>query len=207
MLFPSQVCIVLFLLTLTNCLPNSIAVRNEPTNPPNDTLQDPSTFRLILAAAVRRVRRDYPIARLHRIECTSPRGPIRDPRRMTDIRLFFALPGSAHFPALMLPSKPRASAWGQWAPIEFLLDARPPSELGLGDILTSDILPVVATMRQAGQYALFESIDIVKEVGMTEVWWQFQMRGQGADWVWVGDESGTVEVEEGKEDRPGVAAE
>ena len=50
-------------------------------------------------------------------------------------------------------------------------------------------------MRQAGQDGSFRAVDVVKEDGMTEAWWQFQMSTRGQGWVLVGDESGRVEVE------------
>lgn len=43
-------------------------------------------------------------------------------------------------------------------------------------------------------------MDVVREEGMTEVWWVFQMSAHDEGWVWVGDESGQVVVE-GNEDR------
>lgn len=51
-------------------------------------------------------------------------------------------------------------------------------------------------MRAAGQTSKFYAVDVLREEGMTEAWWSFQMSGRGSGWVWVGDESGRVEVEE-----------
>ena len=69
--------------------------------------------------------------------------------------------------------------------------------MGLGDVLTSDILQVVAAIRNAGYMEKFKAVDIVRDVGMTEVWWMFQMSGNaGPGWVWVGDVSGRIEAEE-----------
>ena len=68
--------------------------------------------------------------------------------------------------------------------------------MGLGDVLTSDILQVVEDMRRAGLDGTFRACDVVREEGMTEVRWQFQMSGMGnIGWIIVGDESGTVEIE------------
>ncbi|KAL8777053.1 MAG: hypothetical protein Q9213_008025 [Squamulea squamosa] len=155
----------------------------------------PENFRLTIAAAVRSVQVQYPHAQLNRIEATSISGPLHNPRGLTDLRLFFADPSSLFSPAILLKSKPHATAWGQWDAPQVLREYRPRKELELGDILTSDIVEVVVTMVRAGQLAPFVAVDVVKEQGMTEAWWQFQMSGRGQGWVWVGDESGRVEVE------------
>ncbi|KAL8773765.1 MAG: hypothetical protein Q9209_001533 [Squamulea sp. 1 TL-2023] len=87
------------------------------------------------------------------------------------------------------------STASKWEAPQVLHQRRPLKELELGDILSSDIVQVVGTMRRAGQLAPFDAVDVVREQGMTEVWWQFQMCGRGQGWVWIGDESGRVEVE------------
>ncbi|KAL8675851.1 MAG: hypothetical protein Q9224_007370, partial [Gallowayella concinna] len=152
-------------------------------------------FRLTVAAAVRSIHEQFPHAQLHRIEGTSTCGPVRDPRGLTDLRLIFADPSALFNPAILLASRPHATAWGQWSPPQVLHDHRPREELQLGDVLTSDIAQVVDTMRRAGYSAPFDAVDVVKELEMTEVWWMFQMQGRGQGWIWVGDESGRVEVE------------
>lgn len=45
----------------------------------------------------------------------------------------------------------------------------------------------------------FDGVDLIREEGMTEVWWNWQMSGRGTGWVWVGDESGEVVIEEERE--------
>lgn len=52
-------------------------------------------------------------------------------------------------------------------------------------------------MREAGQERRFRAVDVVREVGMQEVMWNWQMSGSGSKWVWVGDESLMVEPEDG----------
>ncbi|KAL8690683.1 MAG: hypothetical protein Q9218_003928 [Villophora microphyllina] len=182
---------VALLLTIPLLLANGFTI---PINITSYT-SNPLTFRLTLAAAVRMVHQQVPAAQLNRIECTSRNGPLLDPKGLTDVRLFFTNP-SPVYPSLLLHSHPATTTWGQWAPLQYLHGRRPNTELALGDILTSDIQQVVATMSIAGQGGRFDAVDIVREEGMTEVWWQFQMSGRGTGWVWVGDESGRVIVED-----------
>ncbi|KAI4281379.1 MAG: hypothetical protein L6R38_003740 [Xanthoria sp. 2 TBL-2021] len=176
----------------------SISVSSPATLPINaaDPIANAITFRLLIARAVGGIQAAYPGAQLNRIECTSTRGPLRTPPGLVDVRLFFAnpspVPGRR---AILLSSRPRALEWGQWARPYYLPDPRPATELGLGDILTSDIMQVFQRMRQAGQDGPFRAVDVIKEEGMNEVWWQFQMSTRGQGWVWVGDESGRVEVD------------
>ena len=54
-------------------------------------------------------------------------------------------------------------------------------------------------MREAGQRGPFEAVDVIREEGMNEAWWNWQMSGRRTGWVWVGDESGMVEPEEEEE--------
>lgn len=44
---------------------------------------------------------------------------------------------------------------------------RPNTELALRDIFTK----VVTEVGRAGQYGNFDAVDLVREEGMTEVWW------------------------------------
>lgn len=158
------------------------------------------SFRRTMAAAVLFIHETNPHAQLNRIEATSPRGPTLNSESLTDISLYFALPSPPspfHIPpsTIRLASRPDATVWGEWQPLQYLPDQRPPSEQGLGDILTSDIEQVLMAMRNAGERGSFEALDIVREEGMTEVWWQWQMSSSRKGWVWVGDESGNVEEE------------
>ncbi|KAL8896770.1 MAG: hypothetical protein Q9207_007547, partial [Kuettlingeria erythrocarpa] len=74
------------------------------------------TFRLIIANAVRDIQAVNPGAQLNRIECTSIRGPLRTPIGLVDVRLYFANPSSVPGEqAILLESRRRALAWGQWA--------------------------------------------------------------------------------------------
>lgn len=112
---------------------------------------------------------------------------------MTDISLFFSV---APHVSIRVLSRSHATRWCQWARPEVVPEERPESELGLGDVLTSDILQVVGLMEDAGYGAGFDALDVVREEGMTEVRWMFQMEGLEGS-VWVGDESGEVDGEEG----------
>ncbi|KAL8893998.1 MAG: hypothetical protein Q9192_004720 [Flavoplaca navasiana] len=178
---------------------SAILALSKPVSPPSKTsyptLND-LTFRQQVARAVGSIQAAYPGAQLHRIECTSTRGPLRTPLGLVDVRLFFANPSRRPGrQAILLSSRSGALAWGQWGRPQYLPDPRPDSEKPLGDVLTSDIVQVVQRMRQAGQQGAFRAVDVVKEEGMTEVWWQFQMSSRNEGWVWVGDESGRVMVE------------
>ena len=157
------------------------------------------TFRQQVARALGSIQAAYPGAELHRIECTSTRGPLRTPLGLVDVRLFFANPSRRpDRRAILLSSQSGALAWGQWDRPQYLPDPRPGAERPLGDVLTSDIVQVVQRTRQAGQQGSFRAVDVVKEEGMTEVWWQFQMSSRNEGWAWVGDESGRVMVENGE---------
>ncbi|KAI4181797.1 MAG: hypothetical protein L6R41_006400 [Letrouitia leprolyta] len=193
--------ILLGFLALCNTSP---LVANVPTTQGSNPIN--RNFRLTMARAVRTVQEHVPGAQLHRIECTSAQGPTLRPSALTDIRLFFASPLQMH-PSLILRSHPDATLWGQWLPLEYSYASRPLAERPIGDILTSDITHVVQEMAAAGQGPgvgmKFDAVDIVRDEGMTEVWWTFQIRQRvapgrslGKRWVWVGDESGTVEVED-----------
>ncbi|KAL8969057.1 MAG: hypothetical protein Q9183_002174, partial [Haloplaca sp. 2 TL-2023] len=116
---------------------------------------DPHTnnksLRTILAQTVESIQRAWPGATLNKVQLTSQTGPVQRPLFLSDIRLFFALPaGNPHGRALLLASRPDATAWEQWGRPQYLSDPRPAEELGLGDVLASDILLVVATIRNAG---------------------------------------------------------
>lgn len=192
-MYPYRSLIITFLLLF------SLSVSSPITLPINaaDPIANAITFRLHIARAVGGIQAAYPGAQLNRIECTSTRGPLRTPLGLVDVRLFFA--NTSPVPdrrAILLSSRPRALEWGQWARPHYLPDPRPATELGLGDILTSDIMQVFRKMRQAGQDGAFRAVDVIKEEGMNEVWWQFQMSTRGQGWVWVGDESGRVEAEQ-----------
>lgn len=188
--YPSLVTTVLLLVSISLSSPLTL-----PVNDPNPNGND-ITFRLHIARAVGVIQAAHPGAQLNRIECTSTLGPLRTPLGLVDVRLFFANPSPVPGrQAILLSSRPRALEWGQWARPHYLPDPRPHTESGLGDVLTSDILQVFRRMRQAGQDGSFRAVDVVKEDGMTEAWWQFQMSTRGQGWVLVGDESGRVEVE------------
>ena len=183
---------------ITTVLLLSISLSSSLTLPINaaDPNANAITFRLHIARAVGVIQAAHPGAQLNRIECTSTRGPLRTPLGLVDVRLFFANPSPVlGRQAILLSSRPRALEWGQWARPHYLPDPRPHTESGLGDLLASDILQVFRRMRQAGQDGSFRAVDVVKEDGMTEAWWQFQMGTRGQGWVLVGDESGRVEVE------------
>ncbi|KAL8837386.1 MAG: hypothetical protein Q9176_005691 [Flavoplaca citrina] len=177
----------------------AILAFSNPLSPPSSASYpalNELTFRHQVARAVSSIQAAYPGAQLHRIECTSTRGPLRTPLGLVDVRLFFANPSrTPGRQAILLSSQPGALAWGQWGRPQYLPDPRPGAERPLGDVLTSDIVQVVQRMRQAGQQGAFRAVDVVKEEGMTEVWWQFQMSSRNKGWVWVGDESGRVMVE------------
>ncbi|CAF9937463.1 MAG: hypothetical protein HETSPECPRED_000548 [Heterodermia speciosa] len=170
---------------------------NHTTTPTPNSL----TFRLTMATAVRRVQHMHPSARPHRIECTTSHGtPTLLAHELTDIRLWFSLPApnpDDDPSTILLLSRSDASAWGQWDLPRYIPQPLPPSELGIGDILTSDIAQVLEAMREAGQERRFRAVDVVREVGMQEVMWNWQMSGSGSKWVWVGDESLMVEPEDG----------
>ena len=57
------------------------------------------------------------------------------------------------------------------------------------------MLQVVRLMRGAGQHGMFDAVEVVREEGMMEDWWIFQMSADDEGWVWVGDESGRVMIE------------
>ncbi|KAL8940272.1 MAG: hypothetical protein Q9211_002356 [Gyalolechia sp. 1 TL-2023] len=207
MLFPflsSTVHLLVSLLLLLIISPTAISglallATDQSTTPASQTKPHPNaaTFRITVARAVQRIQRSWPGASLHRIELKSRTGPIRNPLLLVDVRLFFALPaGNLHPPSLLLASQTDATEWGQWSPPQYLRDARPEAEMGLGDVLTSDILQAVEAMRRDRQVGRFRACDVVREEGMTEVWWQFQMAGlSDIGWILVGDVSGMVEVE------------
>ncbi|KAL9634162.1 MAG: hypothetical protein Q9204_003105 [Flavoplaca sp. TL-2023a] len=193
---PLQSLIVAFLLFAILALSNPHSPPSRASYPTLNGL----TFRQQVARAVGSIQAAYPGAQLHRIESTSTRGPLRTPLGLVDVRLFFANPSRRpDRQAILLSSRPGALGWGQWSRPQYLPDPRPDSEKPLGDVLTSDIVQVVQRMRQAGQQGAFRAVDVVKEEGMTEVWWQFQMSSRNEGWVWVGDESGRVVVEENDE--------
>lgn len=106
------------------------------------TLRNPElTLRRILAYAVRSIQQDHPHAQLTKIQCTSPIGPTVSPTALTDIRLFFRNSRSpTSRSTIVLCSAPHATAWGEWSEPQYLPEPRPDTELGLGDILASDIM-------------------------------------------------------------------
>ncbi|KAI4231886.1 MAG: hypothetical protein L6R40_007600 [Gallowayella cf. fulva] len=189
--YPSLVITFLFLVAISASSPLALPV--DVTDPHANAV----TFRLTVARAVRVIQAAWPGAQLNRIECTSTHGPIRTALGLIDVRLFFANPaGIPGRQAIVLTSRPNALAWGQWSTPHYLPDPRPDTEMGLGDVLTSDVLQVVRQMRQAGHLGRFRAVDVVREEGMTEAWWEFKMSPRDSGWVLVGDESWTVEVED-----------
>ncbi|KAI4222543.1 MAG: hypothetical protein LQ349_007613 [Xanthoria aureola] len=188
--YPSLITTVLLLVSIS--LSSSLTLPINAADPNANAI----TFRLHIARAVGVIQAAHPGAQLNRIECTSTHGPLRTPLGLVDVRLFFANPSPVlGRQAIFLSSRPRALEWGQWSRPHYLPDPRPHTESGLGDVLTSDILQVSLKMRQAGQDGSFRAVDVVKEDGMTEAWWQFLMAARGQGWVLVGDESGRVELE------------
>ncbi|KAL8644117.1 MAG: hypothetical protein Q9226_007926, partial [Calogaya cf. arnoldii] len=138
-MFFSQSLMTVFLLFITTWLSTPLALPAIPIHPSTNEI----TFRQHIAHAVRGIQAAYPGAQLNRIECTSTRGPLRDPLGLVDIRLFFANPSpDPTRQAILLSSQPRALEWGRWARPHYLPTPRPNTELGLGDVLTSDILQV-----------------------------------------------------------------
>lgn len=202
MFLPRPSHITALFLLITTPLSTTLSLPPSPHHPSNINLPNNPNFRLTIAAAVHDIHRLYPAACLARIECTTHHGPTLTPFGLTDLRLFFSnlSPQRPRHTTVLLSSKPSATAWGQWAPLQYISEPRPRTESGLGDILTSDILQTVRLLREAGQHGRFDSVDVVREEGMTEVWWVFQMSAHDEGWVWVGDESGQVVVE-GNEDR------
>lgn len=67
--------------------------------------------------------------------------------------------------------------------------------------LRTDIVAVVDKLQQAGHKGRFDAVDVIRERGSEENWWEFQMSRRGAVNIWVGDETGRVVV--GTEQGPG----
>ncbi|KAG6989935.1 hypothetical protein G7Y79_00061g093220 [Physcia stellaris] len=195
MFLPSPRYITAFLLLSTLSVSSALSLpRNRHSNltSPNDL-----SFRITIAAAVHYIHTLYPSAYLTRIECTSPHYSTLTPYDLTDLSLFFRNPSPqrSDHSTILLASRPSAPVWGQWASPQYIPQPRPQEEIGLGNTLTSDILQIVRLMRQAGQHGMFDAVEVVREQGMREDWWIFQMSADDEGWVWVGDESGRVMIE------------
>lgn len=196
--------LLLLLLTIPFSLSNPVAL---PANNLQNLRANPLTFRQIIAQAVHMIQEANPSAQLNRIELTSVHGPIHNPLQLIDIRLFFANPSpTPGEQAILLASRPRALAWGQWEQPHFLPDPRPRTELGLGNILTTDIMQVIRKMEVAGFRNRFRAVDVVREEGMQEVFWQVKLSPRGSGWVLVGDQSGEVEFEDEPDEPDGGVA-
>lgn len=201
MFLPSPSYITAFLFLTTISLSSALSLPLNRTHPPlhhsNLTSPNDLTFRITIAAAVHYIHNLHPAARLTRIECTSPHYSTSTPYDLTDLRLFFRNPSPQRSgrSTILLASRPSATVWGQWASPQYISEPRPREENGLGNVLTSDMLQVVRLMRGAGQHGMFDAVEVVREEGMMEDWWIFQMSADDEGWVWVGDESGRVMIE------------